>query len=371
MTGDFMSLSNQVIDFSDDVGHLILKQIATSAPDFVKTAQALTAEAKEKMPAAAFALVMTTKEASVLKKFPVSDSAQTWLSCEYFAKTAEQLPYVARVIAASNLSRACDVYNLNAPEAVTKLASQKIDTNKYDEISSRKEDTAHMKGAVLDKIASDGSKHFYALGERYPMMNVEFVKKAASYFKEYHNQFDNAGDRHEFAYNVIGRAKELGVDLNEPTLKKFANDVYGDAVKVHLKNRAELAAVKNPGMEDAYTKLASKIDDVDALTFARTLYLLDKKAGLDKNYGNQVVDAFQASFGNVMKKEASAYQWEKGDLSITGDKLQKAANDKHSKIKGYFGDSIADQLQKHPVEIFDSLPDDAKEAIVRISKGEI
>lgn len=363
-----MALINQVIDFADDAGKALLKDIAASTPDFVKTAVAMTPETRQSLDPAQFALVMRTKEAHELKKFPINDKANTWMSCAYFQKTAEQLPYVAQKVAATNLRRACTIYGIEVPELISKTASDAVTTNRYDEVLSRHEDQQKVS---ITKTASDGSEHFYALGERYPMPSPEFVKKAAAYFQHYHREFATAEDRHEFASNVLARAKELGVEFEDTGLRKYASSAYGDSVKQHLRIRAEYAA-KNPEYAEAYVKLASKIDDVDAETFAKTLNLLDKKAGMDRYYDSKISDAFSATFGNSFEKQAG-YRWEdeSSGLSIDGKELKKMAEQKHDRVKALFGPSLADEMKKHAVEIFESLPKDAKETIVRLAKGEL
>lgn len=363
-----MSLINQVIDFSDDAGKALLKDIAATAPEFVKTAVAMTPKARDLLDPEQFALVMRTKEAQELRKFPITDKASTWLSCAYFQKTAEQLPYVAQKVAATNLRRACSLYGIEVPELISKTASDSVTTNRYDEVLSRHEDRQKVQ---MEKTASDGSKHFYALGERYPMPSNEFVKKAAAYFQHYHREFGSAEDRHEFAANVLARAKELNVELEDVSLRKYASNVYGDSVKQHLRIRAEYAA-RNPEYAEAYVKLASKIDDVDAETFAKTLSLLDKKAGMDRYYDSKISDAFSATFGNTFEKQAG-YRWEdeSSGLSIDGKELKKMAEQKHDRVKALFGTTLADEMKKHAVEIFESLPKDAKETIVRLAKGEL
>jgi len=370
-----MSLVHQIIDFVDDISKGILKEAAAQVPDHLKSGEILTAEQRERMEPEQFALVMRTKEAQVLKKFPVNDEVNTWLSCQYFSKTAAQLPYVAQKVAATNLRRACAIYNLETPEVVEKMASNEVKSNRYDEIKSWTEDRLHAKTAQVAEVKPDGSEHFYALGNRYAMPNPDYVKKAAAYFIDHTREFGDAEDRATFAYHVRERAKELQVALEkraEESLASYSGDAYGDMISTQLKIREDLLWAK-PEMSAALAKLAAHRTDTDATTFAKALFMFDKKAGLTRYYDGHLADAFKATFGNVFRKEASGYLWEDegSGLSINEKELEKVADQKYDKIKGYFGSSVADSLKKHAVSIFESLPKDAKETIVKIAKGEL
>ena len=370
-----MALVHQIIDFTDDIDRSILKLAAMSAPAHIKVAHILTAEEREALSTDQFALVMRTKEAQVLKKFPTTDEANTWLSCQYFEKTSSQLPLGAQKIAASNLKRACAVYNIQSTPCIDKLASQEVSGNKYDEIKSYKEDKMNSKTASVAEVKEDGSQHFYALGNKYPMPTPEYVKKAAAYFNTHHKEFMNVEDRNSFAGHVMARAKELEVALEkqaEATLSKYAGSNYGDSVDKHLRVRSELLESK-PEMQQSLAKLASHKSTTEPSVFAKALYEFDKKAGLSKYYDSYLADAFKTTFSDSMSKTASAYHWEddQSGMSIRGGELEKAAEEKHDKIKSYFGSTLADSLKKHAVAIFESLPVDAKLTIAKIAKGEI
>lgn len=370
-----MVLSYQVIDFVDDIHRTLLKEAGAKAPEHIKEAKILTAEERETLSADQFALVMRTKEAQVLKKFPITDQANTWLSCQYFEKTSEQLPFVAQKIAASNLRKACLVYGLDIPGSVDKLASTEIQDNRYDEVKHWMEDKRHTKTAKISQAEPDGSEHFYALAGRYAMPNQEYVKKAAAYFDDHLREFSDAEDRFTFASNVRARAEELQVQLEkraEESIKTYSSDSYGDSVETQLRLRQELLHTK-PELSSALSKLASHKKDTNPEVFAKALFLFDKKAGLTRYYDGFLADAFKATFGKLQSKTASSYRWEddQSGLSIDEVSLTKAATDKYERIKAYFGASVADQLKKHAVSIFESLPKDAKETVVKISKGDL
>lgn len=368
-----MALVHQIIDFIDDVDRTLFKVAAASAPQELRTAKILSSEDRELLPDENFALVLHTKEAHQLKKFPITDQANTWLSCQYFEKTSEQLPFVAQKVAATNLKRACLVYGLPVSSGIDKLASSEIYGNRYDEMKNMKEDSHHSRTPQFQSLESDGSEHFFALGERYPMPNEDLVKRAASYFKDHYREFADAEDRATYASNVLARADELGVTLEKTAgtlLQTYSSESYGDSVDAQIRMRSDLLSHK-PEMSHALAKLAQHRQTTEAPVFAKALYLFDKKAGLTKYYDGYLSDAFKSTFGSFNKTASAGYRWEdeQSGSSIDGELLSQAAEDKYEKIKTYFGSTLADSFKKHAVAIFDSLPLDAKTTIVKIAKG--
>jgi len=253
---------------------------------------------------------------------------------------------------------------------VTKLASASVHTNRYHEAKDMQKTASHI---TTEPVEPDDSKHFYALGNRYPMPDASYVKQASNYFEQYEREFHDAEDRHVFAANVLARAEELSVSLdNKEKLSKYAGEEYGDLLESQLKLRQELLWHK-PEMAASLDKLAANKSGTEPLVFAKVLNSFDKHAGLSKYHGRAIADAYQSTFERRFTKTASGYSWEDEStgLTITEKELEKVADEKYSKIKGYFGSSVADQLKKHAVSIFESLPINAKEVIVKIAKGQV
>jgi hypothetical protein len=362
-----MNISNQVIDFADDVTKGILKLAGPNVPEAVLSQAVLTPEERDALPAEDFALVILTKESHELKKFPICDQGSTWLSCHYFQHTNDNLPAGAMKIAASNLEKACAVFGLAVPAIVKQAAVSGIQSNLYEEATAKREDK-------LVKVAYEkNSDHYFALGTRYPMPTAEFVKKAEAYFDREWRNFHDASDRYEFAHNVAARAKELGMPVESPHIKKYASDKFGSEVTTQLNLRKGLVDGRQD-MTSAIDKLASHAGSAEADTFAKTLHMFDKKAGLEKYYDKHIKDAYSATF-EVREEMAklSGYRWEDTSSGVSLDEtaLVKCADKKYDKIKGYFGPTLADSLKKHAVAIFESLPLDCKIVIAKIANGSI
>lgn len=365
-----MSLCNQVLDIADDVNKELLKEILkeTTPPDMIKKAQVATRETQEKLSRADFALVAFTKEGSELRKYPIHDAGNAWLSCRYFEKTAHKLPAKARELAGGMLKRACAIYGLKETPLLQNTAKPKSG-NLYHEAYDM---TKTAQPIAVEAVGDANSEHFYALRTRYAMPSPEFVKKAAAYFVDFEKEFADAEDRHTFAHNVLERAKELNVTLDQQsTLNKYASSGYGDALSEQIRMRKDLLQAK-PEMCAALEKVANYKADLTPPEFAKLLYAFDKKASLDKYYGGYLADAYRATFEQRMTKQASGYSWDSESAGTLSEKeLNKTFEDKYDKVKGYFGPTVADQLKKHGCVIFDSLPVDAKEVIGKIAKGQI
>lgn len=365
-----MSLYNQILDVADDLDKSLLREILKESPppEMVKQANIATRDVQEKLTRDNFALTVLTKEGSELRKYPVNDAANTWLSCQYFEKTAHKLPPKAQDIAAGLLKRACALYNLKETPKLEKAAVQTLKV--YNEIYDFKK-TAQA--VTVEAIVQDDSKHFYALQNRYAMPSPEYVKKAEAYFIDYEKEFSDAADRHEFAANVMARAAELKVPLEHAkTLRKYAGEGYGDILDTQIRMRQDLLQAK-PEMSAALEKVASYRKELVPVEFAKLLHAFDKKASLERHYNSYLADAFKSTFEQRITKQASGYCWESddGSLSLNEKELDSAFDKKYDKVKGYFGETLANQLKKHGYSIFDSLPKDAKETLAKIAKGDI
>lgn len=365
-----MSLSNQVLDFSDDTNKALLKEILSEQklPDLVKTANIATRDAQEKLPQGDFALVAFTKEGSELRKYPINDAANTWLSCQYFEKTAHKLPLRARGVAALMLKRACAVFDIQETPLVKKAHTLPLTSNLYYESYDM---TKTAQPIAVEAVTPDDSKHFYALEGRYPMATPEFVKKASQYFVDHEKNFKDPLDRHSFASNVLERAKEFKMDLEQKDiLSKYASAEYGDILETQIRMRQDLLQAK-PELSEALTKVASYKAELPPKDFAKLLHSFDKKASLDKYYDGYLADAYKSTFETRFTKVASGYSYDSDEGSVSEKELTKAFEDKYDKVKGYFGPTVANELKKHGCAIFDSLPKDAKEVITKIAKGQI
>jgi len=299
----------------------------------------------------------------------VTTPNDTIMSCLYFAKNASKLPSGAVKIAAANLVSACKDHGLTPPKEIEKLAEgQAAKTNLY------------IEGSVFEKAASAVEiterpvDCAYALNGRYPIANESQVKQAAAYLVNHFHGFESE-DRHIFAKNVLTKAAELDVNLTpteQRTLTKVAGVEYGDRLSHQLNLRKDFASNKADALE-TLEKIAGARSTLNPNDFAALLNSWDKTYGTlakTASSGRPILDSYQSTFDNILTKE-SGYVWEdeQSGNRLSSKDIEKVATDKFEKVKGYFGETLANSLKKHGHSIFDSLPLDAKVVIARISKG--
>lgn len=370
-----MKFEHSIIDVFDDVNlPQTMKKIASTIPSDLRKVSLPTIEDRDALDDSQFALCIFTKSASKLNKFPVNDRINTALSNEYFDLHHDKLPAEAQKIAATYIKLACEKFKIEPRETV-KLASAQFPTM----TNIFFENDKSVAGGSLKKLASQekgkDSPYYYALtktagdglaNRAYAMPDADSVKKAEAYFDKYASHF-SPEDRHQYAYNVVRRAVELGTQINSDLVNKYAGLSYNPGLDGHISSRKKLVE-GNLQFEEALSKLASYQKTTDPSTFAKVLHGFDKRAGLDKYYDKYLSDPFAATFGHV--KTASVIYTIDG-IDIKEGDIQKLASERYDTLKTYFGSTLAEGLKKEGSAAFLALPDDAKEIIARISNGEI
>jgi hypothetical protein len=331
-----MSIANQVLDFYDDIERDTWSRIKpTTTPELVK--KATVSEQSELLRAGAEAYALSTKleDGTDLHKYPVLTPADTWISAAYFAETSHKLPEGLRKVAAANIQKALEKHRL----------------------------------PLLKKEAKQNSDYF-ALKSKYPIDTASQVKLASSYFEEWHRSF-KLSDRREYATKVASRAKDLGVETLSPAIRKYAGQEYGTEIPTQLRLRRDLVS-GTESMCDSLNKVAEAQKRVSPDKFAELLGAWDREAGVDRYHGKYLADPYEATYSeNPLRKIAGGYSWEDEStgLKVSEADLKKVAEEKSEKIRGFLGESVAKELQKHGSQIFDSLPTDAKIVVAKIARG--
>lgn len=380
-----MTLAGQVIDFYDDTDHSGLRELAEQGEGLDKYASYsfLDPEQLAALPDDQFALVVLTKHANIVRKFPVNDDGNAWLSVQYFDMNHDKLSLTEKVAAASNLRDACLAHEIDAPPSIVKYAADGTISNTvtegmrpiwWDEALRKQAEEELTKTASAEINARmELPDSAYALildhegdtARMYAMPDENHVKIASAYFKKH--AMDLAPEhRHTFAVNVMNRARELGVELEKTAhLEKWASDNYSRYIDHHIEQRRSLLP-RNQEAQDVLGKLAALRDSADPNTFAQALHEFDKTAGLDKYYDKGVADPWSSSM--ELEKTAS---WN-ADIdggTLTAADLQKVAQS--GKLKSHFGEAFHNQFAKHAVQIFESLPTPEKVVIAQIARGQI
>lgn len=119
-----MQISGLVFDVYDDTQGEVIRSVyptRDSIPQLIKSAELLSREDRDRLPDAAFALVLVD-EGQKLRKYACVDAGSTALSIAYFLKTAGLLPKSAQTAAANNLIEACAWFQLTPPSELAKAA---------------------------------------------------------------------------------------------------------------------------------------------------------------------------------------------------------------------------------------------------------
>lgn len=382
-----MTMSAAVLDFYDDSSKELMNKIAFPQELGETKVNILSTEDQERLPDSEFGLVILTKRASVLRKFPVNDPGNALLSSHYFDETHKKLAFPARFVAAKFIKKACDAYGVAASPRVEAYAARvepgEADQNVFQEGSesrwmlqklAQQEFMEKQSSATeVNALVQMPNEHYALVIEtgdgsvirKYAMPDKTHVKKAAAYFDKYAMDL-SASHRHRFATSVQNRAEELSVDLSENTmLCKWAGSDWNKHINAHLEQRKSL--LPHPEQEASrgiLDKLAASIGDTSPGDMAAALETFDEATGLTKYHDRGLTDPY----ASAMDKTASAWSTEVDGQTITGADLSKLAGSK--KLAGYFGEAFAGQFAKNATEIFESLPSPEKSVIKQIINGE-
>jgi hypothetical protein len=300
-----------------------------------------------------YALIVMDKQASQHKLFPVASKNDVMESCIEFDNYHQDLGPGEQKTAAFFLKQACQTWGLAVPPVIEDIASSKAEIG-YNNIRQ-----AEVPVAPIAKQASANYQHF-ALERvgRFAIDTPQLVKTASDYFDKHWSEFDLA-DRRDFAQAVKSRASDLGVQVSDQ-IHKFASDSFNPNLAGQISLRR--SSVKDESLKQAYTKLWSHRNDLTVDQFADFMGRLDKKAGIDAHYSNGVLmDPLTATTGVAIQKEASLGSVNGADY--TASDVVRAVTSMSEKSPGLFGESMIEQLKKHP-EIFTSLPMPEQETIL-------
>lgn len=238
---------------------------------------------------------------------------------------------------------------------------------------------------VTDKeppqLITEKGASYYALPHmrRYPLDSYAQVKAASAYFDQYHRMMEPE-DRHTYAVNLVRRAVPMDIALSKEASAygqtTYASEAHIDLCVGHRVNllapladhddvQTKTAACHAAGL---YLELVGSRDRLSPATFARTLCEIDKIAGLDEYWDQDVVDPFLSTFS----KEAAD---DSLDALVVGNEYMKASDlksfvaTKAGVLRHKFSEDFIEEFQADPVGIFESLPMDQKLVLMRMVNG--
>lgn len=356
-----IKLSNQVLDIHDDVTGEGIQKLAAMAP----TINVMPASERARLSDRDFALSIITKTASKLNKFPINDRDATWLSNQYFDMNGHKLPEGAQKVAAWHIKKACAKFKI-APAPLVEKTAKESTTNVFVEGKglSKVDNTVQPDLTKIAAVSDIAESYTHA---QYAFATAAHLKIACAFFDKQHEKIPS-DLRHKYAAQIQRRSQELGLGAQGGTVAKYASDYYSPLVDAHLAARANLLQSDNL-QRSRLEKIASMKRSLTPSHFAQVLHAFDKTAKLNRYYGGALTDPFLATFGKV----PDPYHGYKIKLAssreLTHEELRSIIGSKFDKIAEYLGRSVAEEMKKDPIAIFDSLPMDAKELIVSFGDG--
>lgn len=358
-----LKIANQILDVYDDVTYEGIKKLAKANP----TMTVLDQDSISKLDATQFGLSIITKEAHILNKFPLVDHDTTFLSNAYFDMNHRKLPVEAQKTAAYHIKQACEKFQVEPTPAVAGMAPEAVKSNIYFEGDVDSIKTASVKEIDLSDFAQVGKIAENYTSAQYIMSTPSRVKLAEKYFNEYHGKMP-LEVRTKYAQAIQKRAHELGMEKCAGKVGVYASDSYSAHLDAHLTKRASLLEGK-PVMRQFLKKLGGIKDTLSPKEFAQTLYAFDKRAGLNKYYDGYLTNAYETTLG--LENPSPNYLYKTAKASLTEDELKNLVHAKADVLSSYLGKQVVDEMKKYPQVIFESLPMDHKEIVVRVANGQL
>jgi hypothetical protein len=406
------------LDIYDDPNLEIIKEIVNTTncrDSFAKCASQVNLhneESLERLRDDQYALVLMDKTGNVSKKYPIDSLEQTWLSSIYFMKTGAQLPNLAQAIAASNIKHAANVWGLETPDTITKIASNyPFSHNIWVEGQQEDIDLELKTPENMEKIARDpdsNDNRYWGLSNgylRYPLHNQEQIKVAAEYLQQNEKAF-TPEERHEFATKIAARGHEYGMieQIQKPVLTKYAGPGmgFGDELKAHLKKRqtfneideleeeplekTSFQKLSNYGFGDRfmdnitrrqelandlhldsreYEELVKSAATMGTAKTAQALIHVDKRTGLSRYWDKSIDDPFAAVYGKYHIKSAQEHIMFGDQMLTKSDLLSISSKD----FTVRFGESAWNEFQRNPLMIFQSMPTPEQSVIASMIKN--
>lgn len=373
-----MSISGQVIDFYDDTDRAGLRKMAAPRGLGAAIFEVLSPDEREELHNDQFGLVVITKTAEVLRKFPLVDPPHVWLAGQYLALNHEKLAAPMAVTAARHIKLASDGV-VELPPVIEELASQYppgYEGNTLVEDRLPSWNIGMTKSAAAPApVADDVFALVYQNGEgeiirKYAMPNAVRTREAMDWFEKYAVQI-SPELRPQMARAIVKRATVLGIDMagfeELPKLYQYAANGWNPHVHAHLEQRKSLLREIDDRAVETIDKLASAVGDSDPQDFARALNALDTKTNLRRYYDRGLEDAWSSSLGH--EKTGEAWSSEVDGETVTESDLKKAASS--PSFRQFFGDAVKTAFEKDPVTIFESLPAPNQAIIAQIARGEV
>ena len=293
-----------------------------------------------------FALIMWSPKLGQIKKYATYTPELTELNLAYLSDKESTLPEEILKVAGNNLTVAAKNYGISIPENLKKYAGENFKDNVVDMRTIKEAD-------LIVKTSSQDTGEYYALPEhnKYPLNTAEQVKKASAYFERNHKKMDE-NDKLAFSLNVLSRAEDLEVPVNNTEVSKYAeldfesfNSNLYDSVQV----RKGYLKDTESEIGNLYDDLLRNSDEVGVVKTAEALYEIDKKAHLNGTYGKGIESPVFAVAGKVGSNGQDI-----DGTYVTGSQLDNIPSGELTSIVG--NDVIDDLRGEEKLDVLASLP---------------
>lgn len=339
------------IDVYDDPALEILEKHAEEMPDFVKSAGLRSQDEIDRC-----AIKLIDKEGSVNKKYPIDSKHSTWVSATYFNEKHNNLSDRVKTAIASNIKEAADRFGIeldNDAPVVQNASSDEVDSFTISREKAVDPSPPHAKTA--SNFALD-SRH------KYPIDTEEQVKEATAYFSKYADQFD-LDSREEYSENLVKRANELDVDIDNDRINKYASDQRADDGQFKLALEARKGYVSEKETKEALDVIFEKRANFETSTLTDVIKEFDKEAGIDKFWDNKFPSPQETVKMAEAEKTAQAQAATYNGQSVTDEDIKNIPEDK---LEEHFDEMQIDELMNDPLQVFKALPKAHKEIIIKL-----
>jgi len=196
----------------------------------------------------------------------------------------------------------------------------------------------------------------------YPIDTASQVQQACTYFEKYAHEFE-PHERRMFCLRVNNRAEELGLQVPDLVAKYGSAAMAKDAgVQIYRRQRLFREGTSEHGLlQEMREKCAAYKPEVIAVALEK----FDRDNNLDLLWDNGIPDPYFSIYG--VEKQAE-YSFIDGNDVVNEERLKACAKRDREQIKDLFGEDLAEEFAKDPVQIFDSLPLDSKRIIMRVAQ---
>jgi hypothetical protein len=299
-----------------------------------------------------FAVVLTHPVKGDIPKFAHYNKELTELNLYCLVHGKDTLPDEILKTAATNLTAAASKFGIKIPKELKKFASSsfvspEVDLLKINQLS------------YIEKSAFNAEGSYALQAEkRYPINDKAQVMTACAYFEKYANDF-NPIDAFEFAVNTSKAKKEFSLNVETPTLDKFASvdaSLFNEDLHYHLESRKVLLTPEQDAFVEQYDNLQKTASEVSPSTLVLALSELDKKANLQRVWGKYVHNPLLSVCDNNLVKTAK----------VTDKALSSLKDEDLSKIVDT--STIKALRSKEGMDVYKSLPIPVRQAILDLVK---